>query len=325
MRKLLTQLVSEITRHPRYQPEIVWSSTSWTHNIFRAYEYLFGRRYGIRPEISAIPHGNKTYYYAHSWEASFAIAETIIRNAFAWRPAPFRVYIPIMQMPGGVQIPVSPFLFAIAVDTATQGATATGSPKTWNHTCTGSDLMLFIQTAINSSSQTTTSVTYNASAATDAGVVATYTTGGGKSQIFYKLSPSTGSNQISCSFTGGYFAGNSCSYSGVKQSAQPDGSGTATTNSNTTLTASFTVTASNCWIMASVANNGVATAAGSGTYLRQQGANVLGALYDTNGTVGTGTQSVTVTLSSANAYCISAASFAPATSAAAFVPRILII
>lgn len=273
--------------------------------------------------MSAIPHGSKTYYYSHSWEASFAILETLIRHALAWRPTPFRIYVPVLQMPGGVRVPASPFLFAIAVDSATQGAISTGSPKTWSHTCTGSDLMLFVQTALNSTSDTVSSVTYNSTTASNPAIVATYTTGGGKSQIFYLLNPSLGSNTVSATFGTAYFTGNSCSYSGVKQSSQPDGSGTATTNSNTTLSASFSVTALDCWIMASVANNGVATAAGSGTYLRQQGANVLGALYDTNATVGTGTQSVTVTLSSANAYCISAASFAPAP--LTFIPRPLAI
>lgn len=254
----------------------------------------------------------KVNYYCHSFESVFALAETYIRNFFAERKlAPFQLYVPRIVTPDGFLIPASPFLFAIAVDAATQGNFSTGSPKTWSHTCTGSDLLLFISTAINNATDTVTASTYNSIANTNAGVVATYSTGGGKSQIWYKLGPSTGSNTVSCTFSGGYFVGNTCSYSGVDSTGQPDGSGTATTNSNTTLSTSFTVTASNCWIMGSVANNGGATSAGAGTTLRQQGGNVLGALYDTNGTVGTGTQGITVTLGAANAYCISSASFKP--------------
>lgn len=177
------------------------------------------------------------------------------------------------------------------------------SSATWSHTCTGSNLILIVGLAIGQNTNAT--VTYNGVSMTmvgSAGISTSYTL-----QYFYLLNPSTGTNTISCSNLGSSGGlGISLSYAGVLQSGFPDsssfsgGSGTGTPLTNTT-----TVLASNCWLVNFgvdwTTNNDITTISTNKTdrqtdtgYTNSSG-KLIGS--DSNGTVSTGSQSVTLTSS----------------------------
>jgi len=101
MRNFLTRMMATITRHPRYHPEeheldhkTHWSSKVWVSNLFRAYEYLFGRGYGVRPEASTqvIKKDGKLYVTRHFFtlEALLAHVEVTIRGYFSLFPSFFK-------------------------------------------------------------------------------------------------------------------------------------------------------------------------------------------------------------------------------------------
>jgi len=114
------------------------------------------------------------------------------------------------------------------------------------------------------------------------------------SSAWYVLAPSSGAT-IACtgstvnSWFGFY-------YTGVKQSGQPDASTTNTSSSSTTISTTVNVVASNCWtvMMQKDTTGGI-------TYTVDVGvmrANAQGggeAISDSNGTVGTGNQTTTMT------------------------------
>ena len=142
---MLKTLLEKITGKPRYSPEIKWSSNSWTHNVFRVYEMIFGRKYGIRAELSSIPFENKTLYYCHSWESVFALTETKVRELLKGLvPKISLVYVPQLQTTNGFNLPLSnsPYLFAIAFDAVSSNDGGVATTNTYSHTCTGSDLTL---------------------------------------------------------------------------------------------------------------------------------------------------------------------------------------
>lgn len=298
---------------PRYMPEIRWSSKSWTHNLFRLYELIFGRKWGIKPEITATKIDGKTVQYCHSWEAVFAVTEWHIREFFKkWEWVKIEIYTPQMVTSNGMFIPSSPFLFAIATD-----ATATGSfgssPDTWSHTCTGSDRILFVCEFNQSSS---TSASYNSVSMTSLGGYS-YSSPTGVGSLYMLVAPATGTNTVSVS-CGGNCIGVSSSYTGASQTGQPDAAiNTQTTGAGTgsSLTATVTVTASGSWLVTGTICEGNALTAGTGATLRITGSNVAVALFDSNGAPGTGSQSMSITESPANRFAIGMVSFAPAAAA----------
>lgn len=156
-----------------------------------------------------------------------------------------------------------------------------------------------------------TGVTYNGVAMTSLG---TYTYGLRGGQLWYLLNPASGANTVSISHTGAVFTiGVAASYTGVKQSGQPDAAiNTQTTASGTSLTATVTVTATGSWLVTGTITEGNALTAGTGATLRITGSNVAVALFDSNGSPGTGSQSMTINESPANQFAIGMVSFAPA-------------
>ena len=96
----------------------------------------------------------------------------------------------------------------------------------------------------------------------------------------------------------------SCStFSGCKQtSAVIDSSATNSGSSVTTFTLTTTVVASNCWLVACSRNTSGSdvTISGQGSIRLNESGAVGGIAYDSNGTVGTGAQSLVFTQGSAN-------------------------
>lgn len=253
MRTFLHKLMVDITRHPREVITPTWSAKSWTHNVFRVYEYWFGRRAGIRISIAASSDGTQI---AYSFEAQCALLETWVRNLRYWRSGlSFKiVVIPQLQLAGMGQAGILPYRFAIAFDTAVLGSNGGGTTTaSWSHTCTGSNLLLITASNGNSSStQDIISYTYNSVGLTIAGTG--IRTGGTTSflTMWGLINPTTGANTVVVTFPSGqaFNSQASFSYTGVKQSGFPDSYHTTTTaGSGTTDSGSTTTVANNCWLV----------------------------------------------------------------------------
>jgi len=194
----------------------------------------------------------------------------------------------------------------IARDTSVNGGLVNpGTSLTWSHTCTGSNLILFAS-AFGDFSDVITGATYAGVSMTLVGKVK-----GGNDRwcyLFVLVGPSSGANNVVVSASSSVaIDGQSASYTGALQSGQPDSSNTKGQNT-TSFTISTTVVASNCWLIGAF-RDGSATAGAGANQL--QGSNGL-FTADSNGTVPTGSQSMTYTNGSGADFGGVLASFAPA-------------
>lgn len=181
---------------------------------------------------------------------------------------------------------------AIAFDAASEGNRGTNDANsiTFAHTCTGSDRILLVGALSNGAGgDIVNSVTYNAVACTK--IASHNLTGDQWLSIWYLIAPATGANNIvvGVSGTSDGLYGMGSSYTGAKQSGQPDSSNTGTATGNLTL--STTVVANDSWLY-SIARNATSglPSAGTGTTIR--GTGVAFNQGDSNAGVGTGSQSM---------------------------------
>lgn len=209
---------------------------------------------------------------------------------------------------------------AIAFDAASQGnrGTTDATSITFAHTCAGSDRILFVSALSNGAGgDIVNSATYNGVACTK--VTSLNLTGNQWMSLWYLIAPATGANNIVIGVSGSSegLYGMGASYTGAKQSGQPDSSNTGTAIGN--LTISTTVVASNCWLFsfARNASAGLPTA-GTGTTIR--GTGVAFEQGDSNGVVGTGSQSMGWNSAAGTTGAV-IVSFAPP--ADTFIPRIM--
>lgn len=135
---------------------------------------------------------------------------------------------------------------AIAFDAVTTGTATSSGTFQWNHTCTGSDLILWVGVWMGTADDV--AVTYNGVSMT----VAVKVQAPGDNlwhYLFYLVSPATGSNQVSCTGTNSYGTcrGVAASYTGVN-TGTPDLITDSTTNASaTTIDCNVTTTQDNCW------------------------------------------------------------------------------
>lgn len=176
---------------------------------------------------------------------------------------------------------------AIAYDNATRNLPATGSSVTFSHTVTGSNTCLVLFS--NVQANLTLTATY---AGVSMSLVYKQTTGIGNlyQHCFILAGAATGANNVVISGgTAGtvWSAQMALSYTGCKQTSQPDSfnSGNFTGTGNKTV--STTVVASNCWTVYGVfpTNNDPDTVV---TQNNQQRLNGNGNAGDSNATVSTG-------------------------------------
>lgn len=192
--------------------------------------------------------------------------------------------------------------------TSNSGVYSSVSSYSWNQTCGATaNLLVFGDAHGGSASDTSvTGVTYDGSSLTfvraDDNTDAWY-----QSAIYFMYAPATGSAySVSVNLSGGSSGvGGVCSYSGVKQSGQPDAQNGNKGNSSQVKINVVTV-ADNCWVFA-VAFSGANTSNNQsrwGAGLSFQGSDTNGAVHP----AGTQTMSWTGT---AAYWAISAVSFAP--------------
>ena len=176
----------------------------------------------------------------------------------------------------------------LAYDATAHGAVLPGTSITYSHTCTGSDRILIVGVCeAGSTSATGMTVTYN-------GVSMTAVTGSPKANgtssqawLFYLINPATGANNVVVSWTGStYMRSISASYTGAKQSAQPNAHNEANAT-GTTITTTATSTENSCWNISFVAGDGATafTASTGVTSVRDSGSGLsnICALGDSNG------------------------------------------
>ena len=187
---------------------------------------------------------------------------------------------------------------AIAYDYIVPNSTVTG--KTWSHTCSGIDRCLIVNYA-SKSTFVPTAVTYN-------GISMTLITSlqGTNTNIcmWILLAPPVGTFTVSVSVTGTTGSGSSMSFTGVRQSSQPDAYNSghhSTINPVITLS----VVSANCWLVdggyADTTNysDNIYTQYSYSAFHDWQGYNAGAYELDScasNGIVPTGTNTVTVSI-----------------------------
>lgn len=203
---------------------------------------------------------------------------------------------------------------AIAFDASSDGGlTLAGTSLTWSHTNAGNLLVVGVfgdNVATDPTGNVITGVTYNGVAMTE--VARAADSSDRWAYQFELLNPASGAHNVVISAsTTIAMGGMAVSYSGVKQSGQPDASTTNTTASATSITTSVTTIADNCWtvLVAKVGNS--QPAASTGSTQRVSNADGLG-LYDSGGLIHpAGSYSMTVTSALAGAWATVMASYAP--------------
>lgn len=178
---------------------------------------------------------------------------------------------------------------AIAFDSANSNYNAGSvTSDTWAFNNAGGDFLVVFVYTNGSGGDTVTGVTYNAVSLTKAN--SANVASNQWVSCWYLKSPATGSNNIVVS-TGSStdIDSRAQTYSGTDTSTQPDSSNTGTSTGNLTL--STTVVNSGSWLASGVRNNSTGPmTAGAGTTVR--GTPVAFSSGDSNGTVGTGSQSM---------------------------------
>jgi hypothetical protein len=197
--------------------------------------------------------------------------------------------------------------------TSNSGDKGSVSSYSWSHTCTGSNLLLACGvTIVNASDLTVTTVTYNSVALTP--IRSDVKQGANnyyyRSTILYLIAPATGSNTVAVTLSGTayYSVGGVVSYTGAKQSGQPDANNGAN-GTGTAVSVDVTTVADNCWVFDTALGGYSFSACGNTQRWNVAG---YGAGADTNGPkTPPGAQTMSWTQSSSYAWVISAASFAP--------------
>ena len=188
---------------------------------------------------------------------------------------------------------------SIAYDNASHSGFLNTTSNDLTHVTAGSNrgLAVFVYASTNN----ITGATYNGVSMT--AVQNLLMTGGAAGQYLYEYylaNPATGSNTVTVSSSsgmGGYIS--AVSYTGTKQTGQPDASNTGGSASTTSLTTSVTTVDDNCWLVGYAYHNGTVVA-GTDTTLRGGSLNVLQAFDSNAAKTPAGSHSVNTTRSPAD-------------------------
>jgi hypothetical protein len=206
---------------------------------------------------------------------------------------------------------------AIAYDTSTDGSSTSGTSLSFTHTTSGSDRILFVGVVGDYTTDGVIGATYNSIAMTlvsknnGAGNFARWT------YLYVLPNPNLGTNSVFVTTSSSQFiAAGAISYTGAKQSGQPDAFTNARDDGSHNQTTSLTTVADNCWLVGMAHDDGTNANAGSPSVLRLQDSGFTGlwAWIDNNGPV-TPAGSASLTWTYTNVAVIVMASFAPAPAA----------
>jgi len=178
---------------------------------------------------------------------------------------------------------------ALSFDTSGAARVNTvGATSTVNLTAAEANEIAIIFTWLGT---TVPTVTVDGNAATQIGTGITFASGAQTIRAWYYINPPTSSTAYSGVSAGDKTEIHVLLYKGAKQTGIPDSSATLDDTNPNPFTISTTVVAANSWIV-SMARDYISGAhtAGTGTTLRQAG--IGASTGDSNGTVGTGSQSM---------------------------------
>ncbi len=181
--------------------------------------------------------GWHTVYSPQTFEATCAVLETVIRN-WIHDLQYIRVYVPVLQTTAPFQVPMLPFMFAIAFDQLTSN---TATPTSFSVTCTGSNVCL---AALGVNDPAPSAASYNSVSLTSQGSV-TVPVANDKIALFTLLGASTGAHTLSYTGSGGTQA---VSYSGV---GALSGFATNTGGSGGDINITFTVSVASSVVLSS--------------------------------------------------------------------------
>lgn len=326
LEKILPYILATLTQHNRQKVvvgvDFQWSKDSWVHNLFRLYELVFWRREGLRREMSTSFDGINVIHHFYTWEAAIAHGEGLVREFLRTFKVPALVWVAVPQFVpvGAGAAAFSPFPYVLAIARDATGGTnrdsngAATTTLTFSQTVTGSNL-IFIGGFSHQVNEALTSMKWNTSE-TFVSAVDVFNTGSlFRVQLLYLINPTTGTHNVvtiwPTSTTQIWV--NGMSYSGANQSGQPDSTASNFNTSNqTSITTTTTVVASNCWLVGYGHSQQTSMSAGAGTSINVVNSIINGTMLgvDSNGTVGTGSQSLIIT-SSAILYTVAIASIKP--------------
>ena len=129
--------------------------------------------------------------------------------------------------------------------------------------------------------------------------------------MWYLINPASGAHNVVVSASGtSLIGGMAVSYTGAKQSAQPDAFATNSSSGATSITTSVTTVANNCWTVLYSKIDGTAITAGTGSTQRVN--NTGKALFDSNSALTpAGSKSMTLTDAASPHWGVVMASFSP--------------
>lgn len=190
-------------------------------------------------------------------------------------------------------VPGTCAVVGIAFDAAGQSSPAGAvTSRTWQHTCTGSNRILFVSFYTGTAYGSVSSVTYNGVAMTQINHV---TGGNEEGFLYYLVAPATGTNNVVVTIANSdSLGGSSLSYTGANQTAQPDAN-IAEHSTTTSPTSTLTVGANNSWAVIWLRNDtdGNSTA-GTGSIARIGTGSGNNQGYDSGGEVDAGSFSMTI-------------------------------
>jgi len=206
----------------------------------------------------------------------------------------------------------------IAWDAATFSDDNSGSATTltYSHTCTGSNRILLVGVGLSGETDDVTGVTYNGVAMTRIGFDGNSASQAVSSYLYYLIAPATGANNVVVSVSSGQnISSVASSYTGAKQTGQPDSSATNDSSTGTTLDLTTTVVATGSWLASVYWNLNGRTKPSSTVYRPVSGDG--GEFADSNVAVSTGSNTHQWTTSSSGSSQAGViASIAPVPSAA---------
>lgn len=283
--------------------DFTWN-TLWIHNIFRMYEVIFYRRVGIRAEMSVSSDGEHISYDAHTWEAWFALAESRFR-AFFRELSLIRISIPSAVTPTGQRVLTSPYVFDIAFDNS---ASNSGNPLgNTSLIVTGSNTLVVAGVRSQGSTTTATYVT----SMTRLG--SAFNLGGTDwDHFFFNLGQSGTNNVVFTNLGTGSSWMAATSYTGAKQTSQPDASNT-NSGSSTAASVSVTTVADGSWIIAWGDNEVDTLTASTNCALRKQSPSTAMGIYEysTQPKSPAGAQTINMTMTVSGSWYVNGASFSP--------------
>jgi len=315
----------------RYVPDIEWSGCKLiTHDVFRLFERIFGRKFGIRAESSAssafIKKQEAVRYEFYTVEAFLTFCECKVREylksfdfSFEFVELPVFQYAGLLPQQESVRIPI--FKFAIANTSTANSFTASGTTCSISLTTSGSDRAVIGAVWTWNAANTYTSSTYAGVTATE--LVSRAADGSGS---FIRLvgvhNATTGANNFISNTSGNmqHFV-SVASYSGVESAsaaaAFPDTETSGTSAGVTSITGNMTTSVTDSWVFAHGRTASRDMAAGTDTFERVQNATSGDScnLFDSNAGRASGSNNIQYTWVTAQTSYWCMGSMAPAASA----------